>query len=187
MTGEVSLRDTSDTKKYLPLWMMKRDSYKEYALKLGYEVKFNNRSHASSNWIGKGPEPKRGIISYTRFLQYWNENHGHVVVSLPSKDICSLCHALSNQHRYNLSHDLLFCEETDEVKEGGDATDSIAYDCDDNVQPSLVCDPPDWDSDDETSGVMVQKQQLQATPIMSLPAYMKLKQGNRCCYKQHGM
>ncbi len=32
MTGEVSLQDTSDTKKYLPPWMMKHDSYKEYAL-----------------------------------------------------------------------------------------------------------------------------------------------------------
>ncbi len=50
-------------------------------------------------------------------IQYWNENHGNVVVSQSSKDICSLCHALSNQHCYNLSHDLLFCEETDEVKE----------------------------------------------------------------------
>ena len=114
-------------------------------MKCGYEVTFNNRSHASSKWVGEGPEPKRGIISYTHFRQYWNENHSNLVVSLPTKDICSLCHALANQHHYNLSHDLLFCKETDEVRDNEEARDSIAGDPDN----SLVCDPPGWDSDDE--------------------------------------
>ena len=127
MTGEVLLRDTSDTKKYLPAWMTKQDSYRDYALKSGYEVTFNNRSHAISKWVGIGPEPERGIISFTRFCQYWKEHHGNIVVSIPSKDICSLCHALSNQHRYNLSHDMLFQKESDEVNDRGDATDPIAY------------------------------------------------------------
>ncbi len=45
MSGEVTPWDTSDTKKYLSPWMTKHDSYKEYALKLGYEVTFNNHSH----------------------------------------------------------------------------------------------------------------------------------------------
>ncbi len=61
MSGEVTLRDLSDTKKCLPPWLIMHDSYREYALKCGYEVTFNNRSHASSKWVGKGPEPKRGI------------------------------------------------------------------------------------------------------------------------------
>ncbi len=114
MMAEVSLQAALGTNKYLPPWMTNHDSYKDYALKLSYEVKFNNCIHASSKWVGKGPELKRGIISYTcSLLQCWNENHGNVVMSLPSKDICSLCHALSNHYHYNLSHDLLFCEETD--------------------------------------------------------------------------
>ena len=58
MTGEVTLKDSSVTKKYLPPWLTKRDSYKEYTLKCGYEVTFNNHSHASSKFVGKGPEPK---------------------------------------------------------------------------------------------------------------------------------
>ncbi len=144
MSGEVTLRDLSDTKKCLPPWLIMHDSYREYALKCGYEVTFNNRSHASSKWVGKGPEPKRGIISYTCFCQYWNENHSNLVVSLPTKDICSLCHALSNHHCYNLSHDLLFCKETDEVRENN-AGDLVTEDS----ENTLECDPPDWDSDKE--------------------------------------
>ncbi len=52
---------------------------------------------------------------------------------------------------------MLFFKEADEVKGGGDSTDPNAYNCDNNVQASLVFDPPDWDSDDETSGEMVPK------------------------------
>ena len=67
MTGEVLLRDTSDTKKYLPAWMTKRDSYRDYALKSGYEVTFNNSSHAISKWVGNGPEPQREINFFYLF------------------------------------------------------------------------------------------------------------------------
>ncbi len=54
---------------------------------------------------------------------------------------------------------MLFCKETDEVSDGGDAPEPIAFNCDNNLQLSLVYDPPDWDSDDETFGAIVQKKQ----------------------------
>ncbi len=38
MSGEVTLRDLSETKKYLPPWLTKHESYKEYAMKCGYKV-----------------------------------------------------------------------------------------------------------------------------------------------------
>ncbi len=139
------------------------DSYEEYVLKSVYKVTLNNCSHEISKWVGNGSEPERWIISYACFHQHLKENHWNIVVNIPSKDIWSLWHALSNQHCYNLSHDLLFCKESDEVKDRGDATDSIAYNGDNNVQSSLVCDPPDWDSDNETSCRMVPKKQSPKT------------------------
>ncbi len=54
---------------------------------------------------------------------------------------------------------MLFLKAADEVKDGGDATGPIAYNCDNNVQASLVCDQPDWDSYDETLGEMVPNKQ----------------------------
>ncbi len=56
---ELTLRDSSGTKKYLPPWLTNHGSYNEYALKCGYEVMFNNCSHTSSKRVDKGPEPKR--------------------------------------------------------------------------------------------------------------------------------
>ncbi len=38
--------------------MTKHDSYREYALKSGYGVTFNNHSQAISKWVGNGPEPQ---------------------------------------------------------------------------------------------------------------------------------
>ncbi len=89
---------TQRNTKYLPPLMSKRDSYKDYALKSGYKVTFDNHSHAISKWVGNVPDPERGIISFTLFCQYWKENHGNIVASIPSKGICSLCHDLSNQN-----------------------------------------------------------------------------------------
>ncbi len=120
--------------------MTKHDSNKEYALKSGYKVTFINHSYAISKWVGNGPELERGIISFIRFHQCWKENCGNILVNISSKDICSLCHALSNQHHYNLSHDMLFLKKTDKIKDVGDITDLIAYNCDYDVQASLVCD-----------------------------------------------
>ncbi len=155
MSGKVTLKDSSDTKKYLPPWLTKLCSYKECALKCDYKVPCNNSSHASSKWVGKGSEPERRIISCTHFPQCWNQNHNNLVVSLPTEEICSLCHVLSNQHCYNLSHDLFFCKETDEVE-------TNIFDLDN----SFVCDPPDWDSDKEIMGwVSVQSKQSLTTHV----------------------
>ncbi len=106
------------------------------------------------------------------------------MISLPTKDICSLCHALANQHRYNLSHDLLVCKETDEVRDNKEAGDSIAADPDN----SLVCDQPDWDSDDENSSqTNVQNNNRHQLMYMFQLEFQRLKQGGRCCCKLHGM
>ncbi len=60
MTEEALLQDTSDTKKYPPPWMSKQDSYREYALKSGYEVTFNNCSHAISKWLATNLSQSEG-------------------------------------------------------------------------------------------------------------------------------
>ncbi len=70
---------------------------------------------------------------------------------MPSRDICSLCHALANQHRYNLSHDSLFCEETNDTKE--DAEDTLVYDPDDDILTVIDSSKDDSGSNDENINV----------------------------------
>ncbi len=125
---------------------------------------FNNHSDASSKWVGNGPEPRSRIISYT-CQQYQSQNQSNLEASLLTIDICSLCHALSNQHHYNLSNDLLFCMEIYEIGDK-DARDSIAV----NLDNSLVYDPSNWDSDEEIMGSLNVQSKKSLTTHVHVPA-----------------
>ncbi len=70
-----------------------------------------------------------------------------------------MSHALANQHHYNLSHDLLFCKETDNNGKG-DAKDTIAYDPEDDILASLISSEAEWDSADENIDALSKKKSI---------------------------
>ncbi len=85
LTGEVTLCNSSDLKKYLPLWVSKRDSYRNYSSACGYKVSYNNQGEPSLFWVGEVYKPSdKGLVSYKLFLNYWKQNHGNIVVNMSS-------------------------------------------------------------------------------------------------------
>ncbi len=175
MTGVISLRNSSDNKKYLQPWISKHDSYKDHELKCGYKVTYNKHGAASSVWVGDGDEPiGKALVSYSQFINYWKQNHGNIVVKMSIKDICSLYHALENQHHYNLSNDLLFCKKTDDNGKGG-AKDIIADNPEEDILVSLTFSEFDWDSEDANIDDSSNKKSIPPHNIMSLQDQTRLK------------
>ncbi len=78
-----------------------------------------------------------------------------------------MCHALANQHCYNLSHDSLFCEETNDTKE--DAEDTLVYDPDDDVLTVIDSSKDDSGSNDET----IKDRKPSVPPFNHVPAGSK--------------
>ncbi len=83
------------------------------------------------HWSEDGEEPpeRKGVLaSQTTFMRYQKVNHSSLLVSDPSKDICTLCHVFANRHKYNALNNDLFLPESECVKCNKDSiTSSIEF------------------------------------------------------------
>jgi hypothetical protein len=96
---------------YLPTHMSLRGCYSLYLSCLGYSVTFYNDGNYT---VGDWDSPDEDVddeanspqyVSLSCFYSVWQCNFGHIKVSKPSEDICNLCDAFANRHKYQLSEE----------------------------------------------------------------------------------
>ncbi len=71
----------------------------------------------------------------TIFVKYWKDNHNSLVVSDPSRDICSLYHVFANRHNYNISNKEMFLPESERE---GDNKDTMTHNLLQNNDPKDI-------------------------------------------------
>jgi hypothetical protein len=111
MTGLRNSKDDID-ELYLPTYMSLRGCYGDYLSRLGYEIKWFNdgnyeveRKKDQDEDEDGADEPPLPYVSWGCFYRVWRRDFGHIKVSKPSEDICNLCVAFANRHKYKSSED----------------------------------------------------------------------------------
>ncbi len=104
MRGQVAVNNNCNDKVYLPSWMSKQGCYWMYCQENGYDPNGNYSGNVILKQIGPDDEaPKeRTVVLWMVFHEYWKKNHSKMVLSNPSKEICSLCHVFANRHKFNI-------------------------------------------------------------------------------------
>ena len=88
VTGELETRDNDDTIRCVPSTnMTKSGCYREYGKSNNYKL---------TAWLDESlPEPDKGepgiIVSWLKYLSFWEEHYPHLKVGNASEDICSHC------------------------------------------------------------------------------------------------
>jgi hypothetical protein len=107
----VGLKNSTDNidQLYIPTHMSLRGCYSSYLSRLGYSVTFyNDGNYTVGDWaspdedVGNKANPPQ-YVSLSCFYSVWQRDYGHIRVSKPSEDICNLCVAFPNRHKYQLS------------------------------------------------------------------------------------
>jgi hypothetical protein len=117
--------------------MSLRGCYGDYLSRLGYTITvFNDGNYEveskkdqDEDEDGDDEPPPPPYVSLTCFYSLWRRDFGHIKVSKPSEDICNLCVAFVNRHKYKTSQD--------------SEANSTADD-------HLFTEPPPFDYDDES-------------------------------------
>jgi hypothetical protein len=142
MTG---LRNSKDdvNEVYLPTYMSLRGCYGDYLSRIGYTITWFNdgnyevgRKKDEDDEDDGADEPPVPYVSWGCFYRVWRRDFGHIKVSKPSEDICNLCVAFANRHKYKTAQD----------SEANSAADEHLFTVE---PPPLDEDDDDDDSDEE--------------------------------------
>ena len=135
MTGLRNSKDDID-EVYLPTYMSLRGCYRDYLSCLGYTVTWFNdgnyeveRNTDQDEDEDRDDEPPLPYVSLSCFYRVWQRDFGHIKVSKPSEDICNLCVAFANRHKYKSAKD----------SEANSSADNRLF----------TSDPPPLDNDDD--------------------------------------
>jgi hypothetical protein len=89
--------------------MSLRGCYSSYLSCLGYNVTFyNDGNYTVGDWASPDEDVDNDAnppqyVSLSCFYSVWQRDYGHIKVSKLSEDICNLCVAFANRHKYQLS------------------------------------------------------------------------------------
>ena len=112
-TGQLESRDKDDTIRRLPTNMTKSGCYRAY----GKENHFKLTRETGGGFIAvwehsEKPEPAKGevgsIVSWAKYLSFWDEYYSYLKVGKPSEDVCSHCWKWSMKHKFSLANSQLF-------------------------------------------------------------------------------
>ena len=127
----ISLSRRLQDQLFLPTHMSLRGCYASYLQRLGYNITYYNDGNYS---VGEWKSPNEDndadavappYVSLNCFYSVWQRDFGHIKVSKPSEDICNLCVAFANRHKYQLASEQanssadgeLFIQQTDHLTE----------------------------------------------------------------------
>jgi hypothetical protein len=120
---------------YLPPFYSKRRLYERYCYESGHVVKLNNEGKYTiterddEQWVDDD-DVVMDVLSWSKFLQHWENKHSYLRIRKPAKDICQHCFRFSQFHKYR-------SRTTDNGDNDDDNDDSS--DTDDDNQYDDVC------------------------------------------------
>lgn len=96
--GLATARDNNEKDIFLPLTHGRRTCYRSYCLAHGRLATANHKGNYKKRWIGEGA-PKKNIVGYTTFYNYWRTEYPHLKVMNKHEDVCNLCFIFANRKK----------------------------------------------------------------------------------------